>query len=110
MARRKLRIATFNVNGIRPRLSHLLQWLAKEKPDVACLQELKASDAQFPAAEIEAAGYGALWVGQPSWNGVAVSNRPGLSRRVAASTEIGHFPVPARTRDGPLKHGISDFQ
>src|SRR5690606_1569207 len=72
------------VNGIRPRLSHLLQWLAKEKPDVACLQELKASDAQFPAAEIEAAGYGALWVGQPSWNGVAVLTRdaePVESRR-----------------------------
>jgi len=84
MARRKLRIATFNVNGIRPRLPHLLQWLAKEKPDVACLQELKASDAQFPAAEIEAAGYGALWVGQPSWNGVAVLTRdaePVESRR-----------------------------
>src|SRR5690606_37465267 len=84
VARRKLRIATFNVNGIRPRLPHLLQWLAKEKPDIACLQELKATDGQFPAAEIEAAGYGALWVGQPSWNGVAVLTRdaePVESRR-----------------------------
>jgi exodeoxyribonuclease-3 len=85
MSRRKtLKIATFNVNGIRPRLPHLLQWLAKEKPDIACLQELKASDGQFPAAEIEAAGYGALWAGQPSWNGVAVLARdaePVESRR-----------------------------
>src|SRR5690606_17402714 len=76
MARRKtLRIATFNVNGIRPRLPHLLEWLEKEKPDVACLQELKATDAQFPKEAIEAAGYGALWVGQTSWNGVAVLTR-----------------------------------
>jgi exodeoxyribonuclease-3 len=71
-ARRKLRVATFNVNGIRTRLPHLLQWLERERPDVACLQELKAADEAFPAAEIEAAGYGALWVGQRSWNGVAV--------------------------------------
>jgi exodeoxyribonuclease-3 len=85
MARRKtLRIATFNVNGIRPRLPHLLEWLEKEKPDVACLQELKATDAQFPKEAIDAAGYGALWVGQTSWNGVAVLTRdaePVESRR-----------------------------
>jgi exodeoxyribonuclease-3 len=67
-----LKIATYNVNGIRPRLGHLLAWLEKESPDVACLQELKATDAQFPAKEIEAAGYGAIWHGQVSWNGVAI--------------------------------------
>ena len=72
MARRTLRVATFNVNGIRTRLPHLLQWLERERPDVACLQELKAAGDAFPAKEIEAAGYGALWVGQRSWNGVAV--------------------------------------
>lgn len=75
MPRRTLRIATFNVNGIRTRLPHLLQWLAKEQPDVACLQELKATDAAFPAQELEAAGYGALWAGQRAWNGVAVLAR-----------------------------------
>jgi len=73
--RKTLKIATFNVNGIRTRLPHLLQWLAKEQPDVACLQELKAADEGFPVDEIRDAGYGALWVGQRSWNGVAVLTR-----------------------------------
>jgi exodeoxyribonuclease III len=67
-----LKLATFNVNGIRSRLPHLLQWLGKESPDVVCLQELKALDASFPIAEIRAAGYGAIWHGQRSWNGVAI--------------------------------------
>jgi exodeoxyribonuclease III len=67
-----LKIATFNVNGVRSRLSNLLEWLAKESPDVVCLQELKAADAAFPRAEIRAAGYGAIWRGQASWNGVAI--------------------------------------
>ncbi len=82
--RKPVRIATFNVNGIRPRLPHLLEWLEREQPDIACLQELKAADANFPAAEIERAGYGALWAGQVSWNGVAVLARgaaPVESRR-----------------------------
>lgn len=80
-----LKVATFNVNGVRTRLPHLLQWLEREQPDVACLQELKATDSAFPITEIEAAGYGAIWVGQPSWNGVAVLTRdaqPVESRRV----------------------------
>ncbi|KFN51219.1 exodeoxyribonuclease III [Arenimonas composti] len=81
---RHLKIATFNVNGIRSRLPHLLAWLKKEMPDVACLQELKATDQAFPIDEIHAAGYGALWRGQTSWNGVAVLGRgvdPVESRR-----------------------------
>lgn len=72
-----MRIATFNVNGINARLGHLLQWLEKEKPDVACLQELKAGQEAFPAAQLREAGYGALWVGQRSWNGVAILCRGG---------------------------------
>jgi exodeoxyribonuclease III len=71
----QLKIATFNVNGIRSRLPHLLQWLDKEQPDIACLQELKAPDEAFPVAGIRAAGYGALWHGQRSWNGVAILSR-----------------------------------
>jgi exodeoxyribonuclease III len=67
-----MKIATFNVNGIKTRLPHLLQWLEREQPDVACLQELKALDQGFPAREIEDAGYGAIWKGQRSWNGVAI--------------------------------------
>jgi exodeoxyribonuclease III len=67
-----IKLATFNVNGIRSRLPHLLQWLEKESPDIACLQELKAIDSEFPIAEIRKAGYGAIWHGQRSWNGVAI--------------------------------------
>lgn len=70
-----MKIATFNVNGIRARLTNLLEWLDKEKPDVACLQELKAPDEAFPALEIKAAGYGAVWHGQKGWNGVAILAR-----------------------------------
>lgn len=67
-----LKIATFNVNGIRSRLSSLLQWLEKAQPDIACLQELKAPDDAFPIDAIRAAGYGAVWHGQRAWNGVAI--------------------------------------
>ena len=67
-----LKIATFNINGVRTRLQALLTWLARESPDVACLQELKAVDEGFPIDEIRAAGYGAIWHGQKSWNGVAI--------------------------------------
>src|SRR3954453_2449732 len=70
-----MKIATFNVNGVKTRLPHLLRWLAREQPDVACLQELKALDAAFPAAELRQAGYHALWKGQRSWNGVAILAR-----------------------------------
>ena len=66
------RVATFNINGIRSRLARLLEWLEREAPDVVCLQELKAPDAVFPIAEIREAGYGAIWQGQTSRNGVAI--------------------------------------
>lgn len=67
-----MKIATFNVNGINTRLPHLLQWLEREAPDVACLQELKAVDTRFPAKALRDAGYGAIWQGQSLWNGVAI--------------------------------------
>ena len=67
-----MKLATFNVNGIKTRLPQLLAWLAKESPDVVCLQELKALDGVFPCAELQDAGYGALFKGQRSWNGVAI--------------------------------------
>lgn len=70
-----MKIATFNINGIRARLDGLLEWLAREQPDVVCLQELKAAQGAFPREAIEAAGYGVLWQGQPSWNGVAILAR-----------------------------------
>ncbi|MBT1263663.1 exodeoxyribonuclease III [Pseudomonas sp. VS40] len=70
-----LKIATFNINGIRARLPNLLQWLAREQPDVVCLQELKAAESLFPYADFEAAGYGGICLGQASWNGVAILAR-----------------------------------
>ena len=70
-----LRIATFNVNGVNGRLPVLLRWLAETQPDVVCLQELKAPQEKFPHSAIEAAGYGAVWLGQKSWNGVAILAR-----------------------------------
>jgi len=68
-------IATYNINGINGRLPGLLAWLKEAAPDVACLQELKAPDEKFPEAAIRAAGYGAIWHGQKSWNGVAILAR-----------------------------------
>ncbi|MDF3069594.1 MAG: exodeoxyribonuclease [Polyangiaceae bacterium] len=65
-----LKVATFNVNGVRGRLPQLLDWLGKESPDIVCLQELKADS--FPKAELASAGYGSLWNAQRSWNGVAI--------------------------------------
>lgn len=67
-----MRIATYNINGINGRLPVLLKWLGSAQPDVVCLQELKALQAKFPAKELEAAGYGAIWLGEKSWNGVAI--------------------------------------
>ncbi|GAB3453328.1 exodeoxyribonuclease III [Massilia terrae] len=70
-----MRVATFNVNGIGSRLPALLQWLEETKPDVACLQELKAPQEKFPEQAIRDAGYGVIWHGQKSWNGVAILAR-----------------------------------
>jgi exodeoxyribonuclease-3 len=67
-----MKIATFNVNGITARLPRVLEWLAQSQPDVACLQELKTSDATFPERAFTEAGYGAIWHGQKGFNGVAV--------------------------------------
>lgn len=80
-----MRIATYNVNGVTARLANLLEWLEGTRPDVVCLQELKTTDDKFPAAALEKAGYGALWFGQKSWNGVAILTR-------------GHEPIETRRR------------
>ncbi|MFN3667758.1 MAG: exodeoxyribonuclease III [Brevundimonas sp.] len=72
-----MRIATFNINGVNPRLPNLLAWLEGARPDVVCLQELKATEAQFPAAAIREAGYHAVWKGESRWNGVAILSRGG---------------------------------
>lgn len=70
-----MRIATYNVNGINGRLPVLLRWLDETKPDVVCLQELKAPQEKFPVMDVNMAGYNALWHGQKSWNGVAILAR-----------------------------------
>jgi len=79
-----MKIATFNVNGISARLPALLRWLEESRPDVACLQELKAPQERFPEAAIRMAGYNPIWHGQMSWNGVAI-----LTRGSARETQRG---------------------
>jgi exodeoxyribonuclease-3 len=70
-----MRIASFNINNINRRLPNLLAWLRETEPDVVSLQELKATDGQFPVKAIREAGYEAVWRGQKSWNGVAILAR-----------------------------------
>ena len=70
-----MKIATFNINDVNKRLAGLLDWLRTFRPDVVCLQELKAAEAEFPKAAIEKEGYGAVWRGEKSWNGVAILAR-----------------------------------
>jgi exodeoxyribonuclease-3 len=70
-----MRIATFNINNVNKRLANLLAWLALEKPDAVCLQELKAESSAFPIDAIRQAGYDAVWRGERSWNGVAILAR-----------------------------------
>lgn len=70
-----MKIATYNVNGINGRLAVLLRWLELSKPDIVCLQELKAPNEKFPLQAISDAGYNAIWHGQKSWNGVAILSR-----------------------------------
>ncbi|HEY0396079.1 MAG TPA: endonuclease/exonuclease/phosphatase family protein [Candidatus Elarobacter sp.] len=70
-----MKIATYNVNGVNGRLPVLLEWLAEARPDVVCLQELKAPQEKLPEVALRNAGYGAIWLGQKSWNGVAILSR-----------------------------------
>lgn len=72
-----MKIATYNVNGVNGRLPVMLRWLEAAKPDIVCLQELKAPDEKFPEVAICQAGYRAIWHGQKSWNGVAILSRVG---------------------------------
>src|SRR3569833_508092 len=67
-----MKLATYNLNGIRARLPRLIEWLDREQPDIVCLQELKGADESLPIGDIEGAGYGAVWHGQKGFNGVAI--------------------------------------
>jgi exodeoxyribonuclease-3 len=77
-----MKIATFNVNGVKDRMPRLLEWLAEAQPDVACLQEVKTGDATFPHEPIEAAGYHVIWHGMPRHHGVAILARHSAPREV----------------------------
>ncbi len=70
-----LSVASFNVNGIKARLPRLIEWLDETRPDIACLQEIKTQDEGFPAADLAAIGYQAIWHGQKGFNGVAILAR-----------------------------------
>jgi len=96
------RLATWNVNSLRVRLGHLLDWLREAEPEVVCLQETKTEDAKFPVAELQAAGYHAAFSGQKTYNGVAILSRVAplevqlgmpdfedTARRVIAATVAG---------------------
>lgn len=77
VGKRRLRVASYNINGITTRLHILLRWLGEFQPDVVGLQELKTTSENFPAEAIAKAGYSAIWHGQKSWNGVAILSRVG---------------------------------
>jgi exodeoxyribonuclease-3 len=79
-----VRVATWNINGLRSRQALLVHWLAARKPDVVALQETKLTDAQFPRAELEAQGYHAVVHGEKGWNGVAI-----LARKPLEAVQIG---------------------
>lgn len=79
-----MKIATWNVNSLKVRLPQVLDWASKQRPDVLCLQETKLEDANFPSAQIGAAGYQVLFNGQKTYNGVAILSRAGSSEPVTA--------------------------
>jgi exodeoxyribonuclease III len=91
-----MKIASYNINNVRRRLPNLLEWLRTAKPDVACLQELKTVDTEFPAAAIRRAGYEAVWRGQKSWNGVAILARG--TTPIVTRTELPGDPADAQRR------------
>ena len=79
-----MKLATWNVNSLKVRLPHVLDWLAANPVDVLCLQETKQQDSDFPQAELKAAGYHSLFSGQKTYNGVAI-----LSRAPASDVQMG---------------------
>ena len=93
---RRLRIASYNINGVNTRLHVLTRWLAEAQPDIVGLQELKCTDEAFPAAAIEELGYSAIWHGQKSWNGVAILSRVG--EPVETRRALPGDPDPAQSR------------
>jgi len=87
-----MKIASWNINSLRKRQERLLDWLAKEEPDVVCLQETKCSDDQFPELALSAAGYRCIFHGQKSYNGVAILSQDELRERQAALCDESEDP------------------
>ena len=88
-----MKIATFNINNINKRLANVVSWLEREKPEVVCLQELKAEQHYFPVDALRSTGYEAVWVGERSWNGVAILARerqPFLTRSELPGDDHDH--------------------
>lgn len=98
-----MKIAAWNVNSLKVRLPQLLEWLESSQPDVVCLQETKLEDPNFPQAEIEAAGYQAVFSGQKTYNGVALLARSALSEVVVGNP---HFPDPQKRLIAATAGGI----
>jgi len=73
-----VKLASWNVNSLRVRLPHLLDWLSAQTPEIVCLQEIKLEDIKFPLVELETAGYRCAWFGQKAYNGVAILSRAAL--------------------------------
>jgi exodeoxyribonuclease-3 len=110
-----MKIATWNVNSLKVRLPHLLQWLAENPVDVLCLQETKLTDDKFPLAEINAAGYQAVFTGQKTYNGVAILSKhpigdvvrnnprfPDEQQRIIAATVAGVRIICAYVPNGQM--------
>lgn len=91
-----MKIASWNVNSLKVRLPQLLQWLAEARPDIVALQETKLEDAKFPADELAAAGYRAVFSGQKTYNGVAILAREALGGFADVVTDIPGLDDPQR--------------
>jgi exodeoxyribonuclease III len=92
-----MKIATWNINGVNGRLAVLKSWLAEAAPDVVCLQEIKTPQTTFPVAALEEAGYGAAWIGEKAYNGVAILSRNGTPLEVLRG-------LPGDTRDAQSRY------
>ena len=98
-----MQVVTYNVNGIGARLPNLLRWLAESSPDVVCLQELKAPQDKFPEEAIRNAGYGVIWHGQKSWNGVAILAKGSDPKEIRRVLPGDHDDVHSRYIEAHVK-------
>ncbi|MBT8141229.1 MAG: endonuclease/exonuclease/phosphatase family protein, partial [Gammaproteobacteria bacterium] len=98
-----MQIATWNVNSLKVRLNHLLDWLETNPVDVIGLQETKSTDDKFPVAEIEAAGYHVAFAGQKTYNGVAVLSKHSITEVV---TDFAGIEDPMRRVLGCTINGV----